>query len=91
MDLEEVTLVGGMNYTVHAKNDCTNEWCFVHNPSDHHMRKWTQYWNKDREVMERVCPHNIGHPDPDDPKMIGEHKLPHTCDGCCDPKNWKSD
>jgi hypothetical protein len=42
--------------------------------------------------MERMCPHGVGHPDPDDPKLMNlnstEHNSSyfeyiHGCDGCC--------
>jgi hypothetical protein len=37
--------------------------------------------------FERICPHGIGHPDPDDMaywKSIGEESMGvHGCDGCC--------
>lgn len=39
------------------------------------------HWRDDRSFMERICPHGVGHPDPDD-----EHADPiHGCDGCCNP------
>lgn len=41
--------------------------CCIHNPSDHHMRTWRQNWRGDKGVMERLCSHGIGHPDPGRP------------------------
>jgi hypothetical protein len=79
----EVTwLFGGQPLIgVHAANQCVGTYCTVHNPSDHHMRTWTQNWRSDRRLMERICPHGIGHPDPDDinPDTV------HGCDLCCQP------
>jgi hypothetical protein len=66
---------------VHPKTKCKGQNCCIHNPSDHHMRDWPQNWRGDRNLMERICPHGIGHPDPDDPNPDKVH----GCDGCCDP------
>jgi hypothetical protein len=44
------------------------------------MKEWPQNWREDRGIMERICPHGIGHPDPDDPTT---DKI-HGCDGCCE-------
>ena len=45
-------------------------------------------------MMERICPHGVGHPDPDHlsflERLFGEettrHESVHGCDGCCVPK-----
>lgn len=72
---------------VHAAERCAGRPCVLHNPSDHHMRDWPLVWRGDRRIMERTCPHGIGHPDPDD--MAYQRTLPngdpgvHGCDGCC--------
>ena len=34
----------------------------------------------DRRIMERICPHGVGHPDPDD--VLNQDRV-HGCDGCC--------
>lgn len=53
-------------FTVHSQSKCADQdVCSIHNRSDHHMRQWTQDYRNDRDLMERVCPHGIGHPDPD--------------------------
>lgn len=39
--------------------------CCIHSPSEHHMRTWPMNWRGDTRVMERLCPHGTGHPDPD--------------------------
>jgi hypothetical protein len=67
---------------VHPKTKCKGQHCCIHNPSDHHMKEWPQNWRGDRGIMERICPHGIGHPDPDDPAT---DKI-HGCDGCCTPR-----
>lgn len=45
------------------------------------MVLWPQHWRGDRHLMERICPHGVGHPDPDDINPDGVH----GCDGCCRP------
>lgn len=30
------------------------------------MREWPMNWRSDRGIMERICPHGVGHIDPDD-------------------------
>ena len=74
------TLVGGQTLVnVHGQSQCHGRPCCIHNPSDHHMVTWPQNWRGDRRLMERVCPHGVGHPDPDDIHPGGVH----GCDGCC--------
>lgn len=74
---------------IHDKSKCKGQFCCVHNPSEHHMRTWPLNWRNDTSVMERICPHGVGHPDPDDAAYnirIGqEWKTTHGCDGCCHP------
>jgi hypothetical protein len=34
--------------------------------------------------MERICEHGVGHPDPDDLRVIRDRIMGiHACDGCC--------
>lgn len=72
---------------VHPASQCAGRPCVLHNPSDHHMREWPTNWRPDKRMMERVCPHGIGHPDPDDMayhRNQGRTGLGvHGCDGCC--------
>mgnify|MGYP000014538987 FL=1 len=68
---------------VHLTDDCIGEWCTIHNRSEHSMRSFPQNWRDDRVLMERICPHGIGHPDPDDFKLRGNDAAVHACDGCC--------
>lgn len=71
----------------HSPDKCAGRPCCIHNPSNHHMRSWPLNWREDTGVMERICPHGVGHPDPDDAAYnvsIGkEYKTVHGCDGCC--------
>lgn len=78
----------GVLRDVHHPNTCASDpGCIIHHPSQHHMRTWPIIWRADAPA-ERVCPHGIGHPDPDSlahlartlPDYIGIH----GCDGCCE-------
>lgn len=72
---------------VHPIERCAGGYCVIHNPSEHHMRAWPLNWRDDKGLMERICPHRIGHPDPDDLAFHvrnGRGALGvHGCDGCC--------
>jgi len=76
---------------VHDPERCAGQTCCIHNPSEHRMIAWPQLWRADRYLMERVCPHGIGHPDPDDlayrRRVRGADDAywagVHGCDGCC--------
>lgn len=70
----------------HRKEDCKGEWCTIHNRSNHSMRSFPQHFRFDRMLMERVCEHEVGHPDPDEIKLTGPNgwaEAVHGCDGCC--------
>lgn len=74
------TLVGGQVLIgVHSKDECSGKYCPIHNFSNHHMVNWEQNWRPDLRMIERICIHEIGHPDPDDPST----NRVHGCDGCC--------
>lgn len=72
---------------VHPATACDGGFCVLHNPSEHHMREWPLCWRGDRKLMERTCPHGVGHPDPDDlafhVRNGREWQGVHGCDGCC--------
>lgn len=64
--------------------DNGNPVCCIHNPSDHHMVTWPQNWRGDKGIMERLCSHGTGHPDPDDLKVrTTTWAGVHGCCGCC--------
>lgn len=68
----------------HHKGYCEGQYCTIHYRSDHSMRSFPQWWRSDRGIMERTCPHGIGHPDPDDIKILTRiDSGVHGCDGCC--------
>lgn len=68
---------------VHNLKDCIGKYCTIHNMSNHSMRSFPQHWRTDRHLMERICPHGIGHPDPDSPYSPDSNMWIHGCDGCC--------
>ncbi len=72
---------------VHPPEKCAGRHCVLHNPSDHPLKDAPLNWRGDTRVMERKCPHGIGHPDPDDVAYQTEHGRAwvgvHGCDGCC--------
>lgn len=80
----------GQKMMVHSKSMCVGEGCPIHRPSKHHMVKWKLNWRQDRRMMERICSHGIGHPDPDDAAYRLRHfkddDTMHGCDGCCTKK-----
>lgn len=80
--LDEYVATGGR---LHSPYACRGEWCVIHNPSNHHMREWPRIL-RENTLIERRCPHGIGHPDPDSAayfERIGREVGAHSCDGCC--------
>lgn len=80
------TGTGQVLHGVHDPNACSGRACVIHAPSDHAMRRFPTHWRPDRGLMERICPHGIGHPDPDDVAYLAMRGLlgsVHGCDGCC--------
>ena len=83
-----VTPSGQFIEGIHDPSRCAGRFCVVHNPSDHHMKGWQLYWRDDRHIFERICPHGVGHPDPDGLAFLKQIGHPdadgiHGCDGCC--------
>lgn len=72
---------------VHPASACADGACGLHNPSDHPLRDAPLRWRGDRRIMERVCEHGVGNPDPDDlayRRAAGQDTTDgHGCDGCC--------
>ena len=88
--MEDYVTGTGQKIKVHDYDRCKGEFCPIHNPSNHHMKDWPTNWRGDIGVMERICPHGIGHPDPDDLAYKSKFGVTwpsvHGCDGCCLPK-----
>jgi hypothetical protein len=84
-EITEYVYITGTGQTlggVHRPDQCFGDHCVIHNPSDHNMRDFPTHWRSDLGLMERICPHGVGHPDPDDLKFQ-EATPVHGCDGCC--------
>jgi hypothetical protein len=92
-DTEEYfrTDTGQYIYRVHEYSDECESGCVIHNPSYHTMRSFPTHYREDRQLMERICPHGVGHPDPDSMAWLAKNfglrkaevELVHGCDGCC--------
>ena len=78
--MSKYTTGTGQDLFVHGPYKCKGEFCVIHKPSNHHMREWKTHWRDDRGIMERLCEHGIGHPDPDE---INDPTGIHGCDKCC--------
>jgi len=80
-----------LKHTHRSTTDCIRHGCVIHSPSLHKMRKFRTNWLMDKNIMERVCTHGYGHPDPDHIAWIertqgkdpARKALIHACDGCC--------
>ena len=85
--------VGTVVLRTHAAGTCRGEHCCVHNPSDHRLKDAPLHWRADRNLMERICEHGVGHPDPDSLSYLrsimsrqayrARAYETHGCDGCC--------
>lgn len=82
-------LANGVLTNVHPASACAGQpWgCWVHNPRDHPLASAPIVWRADKQTAERVCPHGVGHPDPQDMaynwNVRGRDVSMHGCDGCC--------
>ena len=83
--MDKVQLENSEEYIYgHPSYACARKYCTLHNRSDHSMRSFPQHWRSDRAIMERICSHGVGHPDPDEKKLtISKYEGLHGCDGCC--------
>ena len=81
---------------VHPYSACSSRgYCAIHHPTNHHMRDWDLIWNRQETQLERLCPHDLSHPDPDDLRYWVEArhepwKAQHVCDGCCKKEEEES-
>lgn len=86
--MSAVMLAGGeLLAFVHEREKCAGRPCPIHTLTDHSMRDFPQHFRSDSGLMERICPHGIGHPDPDSLPYFEERGIEamdvHGCDGCC--------
>lgn len=84
----EYTILEGVQVLAHSASACVGEDCVIHNPSDHHMRDWPVVVRSDKHgLIERVCEHGTGHPDPDSVSYFAHQQMRwmdvHGCCGCC--------
>lgn len=92
---EYVTGTGQKLWRVHLKQDCQHRICDIHNPPKGLPESdWPTHWRSDRGLMERICPHGIGHPTKAHMEFLKEMDAVrgtenakwegiHGCDGCC--------
>lgn len=86
-----IQVKGPVVLRTHRADACTGEHCCIHNPSDHPLKDADLNWRADRGLMERLCSHGVGHPDPDDIEFkrrtrgdqYADAEAIHGCDGCC--------
>lgn len=91
-----IALHGGLVLEIHPESACAGQNCCVHNPSTHPLSDAPLHWRGDRGLMERICSHGCGHPDPDDLAFKKRSMTPgqyengawgiHGCCGCCRPE-----
>lgn len=73
---------------IHHPDRCEGEPCVIHHPSHHSMVGFPRHL-RETGLVERICPHGIGHPDPDSgawlTRLTGKNRRwdLHGCDGCC--------
>lgn len=89
-DLDMAFSGTGQVMLYHKADLCEGQFCPMHNPSDHHMKTWPMHGRSDLKLplIERICPHDATHPDPDSlawclrmsPEFTAHHG---ACDGCC--------
>jgi hypothetical protein len=54
--------------------------CPFHGPSNHPLKDSAMHWRADRGILERICQHGVGHPDPD---SLAFHSDDSGIHGCC--------
>lgn len=73
---------------VHDPRACEGRGCAVHDhPSEHRLKDARLNWREDRNILERLCKHGVGHPDFDSAEYLASigkgFENVHGCDGCC--------
>lgn len=86
VDLDRVKLESGQRIMVHAQKYCIGRFCSIHDPMPGPWESWPRYWRHDRLIMERICPHGVGHPAVEQLRwwdLTGRSYMAiHGCDGC---------
>lgn len=91
---EEYISGTGQVVHVHRREDCVISpeapWCVIHKPLPGPWSTWRTHWRSDRRIMERICPHGIGHPAAEYYLYATRPHLDHGCDMCvCCPGSWE--
>lgn len=80
----------GRKFRVHEEEwDCAIYGCAIHSPTNHPLVDAKQLMRVDKNyLIERICTHGIGHPDPDSANFLEKSGYSkaiwvHGCDGCC--------
>lgn len=85
--MEEYRTGTGQVLEVHDQDLCAGQWCVIHRPKPGVWDRWPTFWRFDRRIMERICPHGIGHPAVEqfDHWRATDQwwQATHGCDGCC--------
>lgn len=75
----------------HQWEEACEDGCVIHKQLDHPMKGQRTHWRGDRQMMERICRHGIGHPDPFQVKywqrtLTPEQVAVEMVHGCCGDK-----
>jgi hypothetical protein len=84
---DEVDQLAASGFRFHDQLRCSQDTaCVIHNASDHNMQTWPRRV-RSNALVERLCVHGVGHPDPDSVSFfegVGRKGMDrHGCDGCC--------
>ena len=60
---------------------CKFKWCVVHSPMPGPWQDWPTYWDPQRRLMMRQCPHGARHPAAEEYLLHGPGALLHP--DCC--------
>ncbi len=76
----------GQRMRVHRAEDCVISpeapWCVIHKPMPGPWSTWRTHWRSDRRIMERICPHGVGHPAAEYYLYATRPHVDHGCDAC---------
>lgn len=60
--MEQHLLESGQTIQCHERTECLGQWCAIHQPMPGPWAEWPRLWHNEHNIMERTCPHGIGHP-----------------------------
>lgn len=85
--MEDYRTGTGQDIYVHSRRVCREDsWCVIHKPMPGPWELWPTHWRFDRRIMERICPHGVGHPVAESWSYLPDYELVHGCCGCqCHP------